>query len=71
VTFDIDANGIVRCRPRIRPRASSSPFRLRLVQRLSKEEIDNLVKDAELHADEDKKKKELVEARNHAELKNP
>ncbi|MBC2744481.1 MAG: Hsp70 family protein, partial [Desulfosarcina sp.] len=34
---------------------------------LSKEEIDKLVKDAEMHADEDSKKKELVEARNHAD----
>jgi molecular chaperone DnaK len=53
--------------PRIWPHRKEQSIQITASSGLSKEEIDNLVKDAELHADEDKKKKELVEARNHAD----
>lgn len=67
VTFDIDANGIVNVSAKDMATSKEQSIQITASSGLSKEEIDNLVKDAELHADEDKKKKELVEARNHAD----
>jgi molecular chaperone DnaK len=67
VTFDIDANGIVNVSAKDMATAKEQSIQITASSGLSKEEIDKLVKDAELHADEDKKKKELVEARNHAD----
>ena len=67
VTFDIDANGIVNVSAKDQATGKEQSIQITASSGLSKEEIDNLVKDAEMHADEDKKKKELVEARNAAD----
>jgi molecular chaperone DnaK len=67
VTFDIDANGIVNVSAKDTATGKEQSIQITASSGLSKEEIDQLVKDAELHADEDKKKRELVEARNHAD----
>jgi molecular chaperone DnaK len=67
VTFDIDANGIVNVSAKDTATGKEQSIQITASSGLSKEEIDDLVKDAELHADEDKKKRELVEARNHAD----
>jgi molecular chaperone DnaK len=67
VTFDIDANGIVNVSAKDQATSKEQSIQITASSGLSKEEIDKLVKDAELHADEDKKKKELVEARNTAD----
>ena len=67
VTFDIDANGIVNVSAKDMATAKEQSIQITASSGLSKEEIDNLVKNAELHADEDKKKRSLVEARNTAD----
>jgi molecular chaperone DnaK len=67
VTFDIDANGIVNVSAKDMATGKEQSIQITASSGLSKEEIDQLVKDAEMHVDEDKKKKELVEARNHAD----
>jgi len=67
VTFDIDANGIVNVSAKDMGTGKEQSIQITASSGLSKEEIDKLVKDAELHAEDDKKKKELVEARNTAD----
>ncbi len=67
VTFDIDANGIVNVSAKDQATGKEQSIQITASSGLSKEEINELFKDAELHADEDKKKKELVEARNTAD----
>ncbi|MCP4108904.1 MAG: molecular chaperone DnaK [Desulfobacteraceae bacterium] len=67
VTFDIDANGIVNVSAKDQGTGKEQSIEITASSGLSQEEIDNLVKDAELHAEDDKKKKELVEARNTAD----
>ena len=67
VTFDIDANGIVNVSAKDQATGKEQSIQITASSGLSQEEIDNLVKDAEMHADEDKKKRELVEARNSAD----
>ena len=67
VTFDIDANGIVNVSAKDTATGKEQSIQITSSSGLSKEEIDKLVKDAEMHAEEDSKKKELVEARNHAD----
>jgi molecular chaperone DnaK len=67
VTFDIDANGIVNVSAKDQATGKEQSIQITASSGLSKEEIDGLVKDAEMHAEEDKKKKELVEARNSAD----
>jgi molecular chaperone DnaK len=67
VTFDIDANGIVHVSAKDKATAKEQSIRIQASGGLSDSEIDRMVKDAESHAAEDKKKRELVEARNHAE----
>ena len=67
VTFDIDANGIVNVSAKDQATGKEQSIQITASSGLSKEDIDKLVKDAELHADEDKIKKELVEAKNHAD----
>ena len=67
VTFDIDANGIVNVSAKDLATGKEQSVRITATSGLSKDEVNNLVKDAELHADEDKKKKELVEVRNTAD----
>ncbi|MBW2569263.1 MAG: molecular chaperone DnaK [Deltaproteobacteria bacterium] len=67
VTFDIDANGIVKVGAKDMATGKEQSIQITASSGLSKEDIENLVKDAELHAEDDKKKKELVEARNAAD----
>ena len=67
VTFDIDANGIVNVSAKDQATGKEQSIQITASSGLSKEEVDNLVKDAELHAEEDKKKRSLVDARNTAD----
>ena len=67
VTFDIDANGIVNVSAKDQATGKEQSIQITASSGLSQEEIDNLIKDAEMHAEDDKKKKELVEARNSAD----
>jgi len=67
VTFDIDANGIVNVSAKDKATAKEQQIRIQASGGLADEEIERMVKDAEAHADEDKKRRALVEARNHAD----
>ncbi len=67
VTFDIDANGIVHVAAKDKATAKQQSIRITAASGLSEDEINKMVKDAELHADEDKKKRELVDTKNSAE----
>jgi molecular chaperone DnaK len=67
VTFDIDANGIVHVSAKDLGTGKEQSIRITASSGLSKEEIDKMVRDAESHASDDKKKRELIEARNHAD----
>ncbi|TLN16498.1 molecular chaperone DnaK, partial [bacterium] len=67
VTFDIDANGIVHVSAKDLGTGKEQSIRITASSGLSKEEIDKMVREAEAHAGEDKKKRELIEARNHAD----
>ncbi len=67
VTFDIDANGIVNVSAKDKATSKEQQIRIQASGGLSETEIEKMVKDAEVHAAEDKKRKELVEAKNHAE----
>ena len=67
VTFDIDANGIVNVSAKDKGTGKEQQIRIQASGGLSDDDIEKMVKDAEAHADEDKKRRELVEARNHAE----
>ncbi|MCK5543358.1 MAG: molecular chaperone DnaK [Desulfobacterales bacterium] len=67
VSFDIDANGIVHVSAKDIATSKEQSIRITAASGLSKEDIDKMIKDAELHADEDKAKKELVDAKNTAE----
>ncbi len=67
VTFDIDANGIVEVSAKDTATGKQQSIRITHSSGLSQEEIDQLVKDAALHAEEDKNKKVLAEARNSAD----
>ena len=67
VTFDIDANGIVEVSAKDQATGKAQSIRITSSSGLSKEEIDRLLKDAELHADADSRKKELVESKNAAD----
>jgi molecular chaperone DnaK len=67
VTFDIDANGIVNVSAKDTGTGKEQSIRITASSGLSEDEIEKLVKDAESHAEEDKKKQELIEARNQAD----
>jgi molecular chaperone DnaK len=67
VTFDIDANGILNVGAKDLGTGKEQSIRITASSGLSKEEIEKMVKDAELHASEDHKKRELIEARNQAD----
>jgi molecular chaperone DnaK len=67
VTFDIDANGIVNVSAKDKGTGKEQQIRIQASGGLSESDIDRMVKDAEAHAGEDKKRKELVEAKNHAD----
>ena len=67
VTFDIDANGILHVSAKDLGTGKEQSIRITASSGLSDEEIEKMVKDAESHAGEDKKKRELIEARNQAD----
>jgi molecular chaperone DnaK len=67
VTFDIDANGIVNVTAKDKATNKEQQIRIQASGGLSESDIDRMVKDAELHAAEDKRRRELVDAKNHAE----
>ena len=67
VTFDIDANGIVNVSARDKATAKEQSIRIQANGGLSDSDIDAMVKEAEANAAEDKKRKELVEAKNHGQ----
>src|SRR5271163_3083663 len=67
VTFDIDANGIVNVSAKDKATGKEQQIRIQASGGLSESDIQKMVKDAEAHAAEDKKRKAAVEARNHAD----
>ena len=67
VTFDIDANGILHVSAKDKATGKEQSIRITASSGLSEDEIKRMVQDAELHAEEDKKLHELVQARNHAD----
>lgn len=67
VTFDIDANGIVHVSAKDKATSKEQQIRIQASGGLSDADIEQMVKDAEAHAADDKKRKELVEAKNNAE----
>lgn len=67
VTFDIDANGILNVSAKDMATGKEQSIRIQASSGLSEEEIKRMVKDAELHAEEDKKRREQADARNHAD----
>ena len=67
VTFDIDANGIVHVSAKDKGTGTEQSMTITGGSSLSKEDIDRMVKDAEAHADEDKKRREAADRRNQAE----
>jgi molecular chaperone DnaK len=67
VTFDIDANGIVNVQARDKATNKEQSIRIQANGGLSDTDIERMVQEAQAHADEDKKRKDIVEARNHAD----
>ncbi len=67
VTFDIDANGILKVSARDKATGKEQAIEIKASSGLSEAEIERMVRDAEQHADEDRRKRELVEARNQAD----
>ncbi|MDD5039886.1 MAG: molecular chaperone DnaK [Patescibacteria group bacterium] len=67
VTFDIDANGILNVKAKDRATGKEQSITITASSGLSKDEVEKMKQDASKHADEDKKKKDLIDARNQAE----
>jgi len=67
VSFDIDANGIVNVKAKDKATGKEQSITITASSGLSKEEVEKMKKDAETHADEDKKKKEMIDQKNQAE----
>ncbi len=67
VTFDINVNGILNVKAKDKATAKEQSIRIEASSGLSKEEIEKMQKEAEVHAEEDRKKKEMVEIRNNAD----
>ncbi len=67
VTFDIDADGILHVSAKDLGTGKEQSIEIKASSGLSEEEIQKIIKEAELHAEEDRRKKELVEARNNAD----
>jgi molecular chaperone DnaK len=67
VTFDIDANGILDVKAKDRATGKEQTVRITASSMLSKSDVDQMVRDAESHADEDRRRREEVETRNAAE----
>lgn len=67
VSFDVDANGILNVKAKDKATGKEQSIRIEASSGLSEEEIKKMTQDAELHAEEDKKKKEKIEIKNNAE----
>ena len=67
VTFDIDANGILKVTAQDKATGRSQHITITASSGLSESEVDKMRKDAEIHAEEDRKRKELIEVRNNAD----
>jgi molecular chaperone DnaK len=67
VTFDIDANGIVNVSAKDKATGKEQSIRIQASGGLTEDEIEKMVKDAESHAEEDKKRRELIDAKNQGE----
>lgn len=67
VTFDIDANGILKVTAKDKATGKEQSIRIEASTGLSKDDIERMKKEAELHLEEDKKKRELIEVKNQAE----
>ncbi len=67
VSFDIDANGILNVSAKDRGTGKEQSIEIKSSSGLSEEEVSNMTKDAELHAEEDKKRREVVDAKNQAD----
>jgi molecular chaperone DnaK len=67
VTFDVDANGILSVKAKDKATGKEQSIRIEASTGLSKEEIEKMKTDAQMHAEEDKKKKELIETKNMAD----
>ena len=67
VTFDIDANGIVNVSAKDMATQKEQKITITASSGLSKDEVDKMMKEAEAHADDDRKRKEEIETRNHAD----
>jgi molecular chaperone DnaK len=67
VTFDIDANGIVQVSAKDKATGKEQQIRIQSSGGLSEEDIQRMVKEAEANAEEDKKRKEMIEAKNHGD----
>jgi molecular chaperone DnaK len=67
VTFDIDANGILNVSAKDKATGKEQKIVIKASSGLSDDEVENMIKDAEAHAEEDHKMREMVEARNHAD----
>ncbi len=67
VTFDIDANGIVHVSAKDKATGKEQSIRITASSGLSEEEIERLVKEAEMHAEEDRRKRELIDMKNQAD----
>jgi molecular chaperone DnaK len=67
VTFDIDANGILNVKAKDKATNKEQSIRIEASSGLSKDEIEKMKKDAELHAEDDKKKQEMIETKNLAD----
>lgn len=67
VTFDLDANGILSVKAKDKTSGKEQSIRIEAKTSLSKEDIEKMKKEAELHAEEDKKKRELIDTKNNAD----
>jgi molecular chaperone DnaK len=67
VSFDIDANGILNVSAKDKATGKEQSIVIKASSGLSDEEVENMIKDAEAHADEDRKQKELIDVRNTAD----
>ena len=67
VTFDVDSNGVLNVKAKDKSTGKEQSIRIEANSGLSEEDIEKMKQDAEAHADEDKKKKEVIEARNMAD----
>lgn len=67
VSFDVDANGILSVKAKDKTTGKEQSIRIEASSGLSKDDIEKMKKDAEAHAEADKQKQELIEAKNHAE----